>query len=99
MTDHDRVCHRQFVFTIPKRFRLYFRYDRKLLGDLCQVAWPDFHGSEGGNSKTPVNPDFFLLGLPHTPELLNLDFHRFIRFDSGRRLLGQLHSHSCQKEF
>jgi hypothetical protein len=27
------------VFTIPKRFRLYFRYDRKLPGDLCQVAW------------------------------------------------------------
>jgi len=33
------VAHRQFVFTIPKRLRLYFRYDRKLLGDLCQVAW------------------------------------------------------------
>jgi hypothetical protein len=34
-----RVAHRQFVFTIPKRFRLYFRYDRKLLGNPCQAAW------------------------------------------------------------
>jgi len=27
------------VFTIPKRLRLYFRYDRSLLGALCQAAW------------------------------------------------------------
>jgi len=33
------VAHRQFVFTIPKRLRLYFRYDRSLLGGLCQAAW------------------------------------------------------------
>jgi hypothetical protein len=39
----EHVCaevpHRQFVFTIPKRLRLYFRYDRSLLGALCQAAW------------------------------------------------------------
>lgn len=33
------VTHRQWVFTIPKRLRLYFRYDRKLLGKLCRAAW------------------------------------------------------------
>jgi hypothetical protein len=33
------VAHRQLVFTIPKRFRLYCRYDRKLLGRLARVAW------------------------------------------------------------
>ena len=33
------VAHRQFVFTIPKRLRIYFRYDRSLLGSLCQAAW------------------------------------------------------------
>jgi hypothetical protein len=27
------------VFTIPKRLRLYFRYDRKLLGKLCRAAY------------------------------------------------------------
>ena len=33
------VPHRQFVFTIPKRLRIYFRFDRRLLGQLCRVAW------------------------------------------------------------
>jgi hypothetical protein len=33
------VDHRQFVFTIPKRFRIYFRYSRKLLGKLSMAAW------------------------------------------------------------
>jgi len=33
------VAHRQLVFTIPKRFRLFFRYDRTLLGDLARAAW------------------------------------------------------------
>lgn len=33
------VPHRQFVFTIPKRLRVYFRFDRKLLGDLSKAAW------------------------------------------------------------
>lgn len=33
------VPHRQFVFTIPKRFRFYFRYDRSLLGKLRRCAW------------------------------------------------------------
>jgi hypothetical protein len=30
------VPHRQWVFTLPKRLRIYFRYDRKLL---CRAAW------------------------------------------------------------
>jgi prepilin-type processing-associated H-X9-DG protein len=34
----EHVCaevpHRQFVFTIPKRLRIYFRFDRRLLGQL-----------------------------------------------------------------
>jgi hypothetical protein len=34
-----QVPHRQFVFTIPKRLRIYFRFDRSLLGDLGQAAW------------------------------------------------------------
>jgi hypothetical protein len=33
------VPHRQFVFTIPKRFRLYFRFDRALLRKLPPLAW------------------------------------------------------------
>jgi len=35
----EDVPHRQVVFTIPKRLRVYFRYDRTLLGDLAGCAW------------------------------------------------------------
>ena len=29
----------EFVFTIPKRLRIYFRYDRTLLSSLIHAAW------------------------------------------------------------
>jgi hypothetical protein len=32
------VPHRQVVFTIPKRLRVFFKYKRRLLGDLCRSA-------------------------------------------------------------
>jgi hypothetical protein len=38
----EHVCaevpHRQFVFTIPKRLRIYFRFERRLLGQLFRAA-------------------------------------------------------------
>ena len=33
------VPHRQYVFSIPKMLRLYFKYDRSLLTGLCQCAY------------------------------------------------------------
>jgi hypothetical protein len=35
----EDVPHRQVVFTIPKRLRIFFRYDRRLLGELAACAW------------------------------------------------------------
>jgi hypothetical protein len=35
----EEVPHRQVVLTIPKRLRIYFRYDRKLLGELAGCGW------------------------------------------------------------
>ncbi|MBD3243516.1 MAG: hypothetical protein GF331_23195 [Chitinivibrionales bacterium] len=35
----DSVPHRQWVLTVPKRLRVYFRYDRSLLGKKCQAAY------------------------------------------------------------
>ena len=32
------VPHRQVVFTIPKRLRIFFKFKRRLLGDLCRCA-------------------------------------------------------------
>ena len=33
------VPHRQYVFTVPKRLRPFFLYDRRLLGELSRVAY------------------------------------------------------------
>lgn len=35
----DHVPHRQYVFTVPKRLRPYFLYDRRLLGRLSRIAY------------------------------------------------------------
>ena len=35
----EDVPHRQVVFSVPKRLRIFFRYDRKLLGELAGCAW------------------------------------------------------------
>ena len=35
----EDVPHRQVVFTIPKRLQVFFRYDRRLLGELAGCAW------------------------------------------------------------
>ena len=35
----EQFPHRQWVFSIPKRLRPYFMYDRKLLPKLSQCAW------------------------------------------------------------
>jgi len=46
------VPHEQWVFTLPKRLRLFFLYDRTLLGDLARCAW--------GTVR-----DLYLAGLPN----------------------------------
>ena len=40
MSEHicAAVPHCQFVFTIPKRLRIYFRFERRLLGEVCRGA-------------------------------------------------------------
>ena len=40
MSEHicAAVPHWQFVFTIPKRLRIYFRFERRLLGEVCRAA-------------------------------------------------------------
>ena len=48
------VPHRQWVFTIPKRIRLYFRFDSKLLGELPRLAAKvisDFYREALGDDK------------------------------------------------
>ncbi len=35
----EEVTQQQYVFTIPKIIRPYFKFDQKLLGKLCLCAW------------------------------------------------------------
>ena len=36
----EKVLHRPYVFTLPKMLRIYFEYDRQLLGKLSPCAYP-----------------------------------------------------------
>ncbi|MBN1982683.1 MAG: hypothetical protein JW795_14205 [Chitinivibrionales bacterium] len=48
----EKMPHRQRVFTLPKRFRIYVRFDRSLLGTLCSLAYEtvrEFLASELGD--------------------------------------------------
>ena len=79
----EDVPHRQVVFTIPKRLRIFFRYDRKLLGELAACAWRalelyfevSFHGAE----VTPGAVGF----LQTAGELLNFHPHVHILVTDG----------------
>jgi len=51
----ENVIHQQYVLTIPKIIRLYFKYDRSLLGKLCLCGWEtkDIFYDHDNNSGTP----------------------------------------------
>ena len=42
------VPHRQYVLTVPKRLRIFFRFDRRLLGQLMRLACPALNGGQFG---------------------------------------------------
>jgi hypothetical protein len=60
------VAHRQVVLTIPKMLRAYFRFDRRLLGDLCRAA-----------AETLVASFRILLGEPDAEPGLVVCVHSF----------------------
>jgi hypothetical protein len=50
------VPHRQIVFTIPNMLRLFFKYKRRLLGELCCLALrslPRHFEALAGSALTP----------------------------------------------
>jgi hypothetical protein len=79
----EDVHHRQVVFTIPKRLRIFFRYDRKLLGELAACAWRAlrlyFDVSFDGAEVTPGAVGF----LQTSGELLNFHPHVHILVTDG----------------
>ena len=69
------VPHRQLVFTIPKRLRIYCRYDRSLLGQLARAAWLTvgevYHQVLDRDDVTPG----MLAGIQTFGELIHLNPH------------------------
>ncbi len=79
----EDVPHRQVVFTIPKRLRVFFRYDRKLLGELAGCAWRSlklyFATYFDGAGVTPGAAGF----LQTSGELLNFHPHVHVLVTDG----------------
>jgi len=72
------VPHRQFVFTIPKRLRIYFRYDRTLLGKLAHAAWEtvrDVFLEEVGDTDTDIVFPAMVAGIQTFGDLINFHPH------------------------
>jgi hypothetical protein len=86
------VPHRQWVFSIPKRMRIYFMYDRKLLSALSRCAWrvlsvylrqPQFKY----RVKTVVSRRHFAVGDHVEPDKSELRFrNEFYGFDVNVRV-------------
>ncbi len=94
------------MFTIPKRLRLFFRYDRKLLGELASCAWRAlefyFEVSVDGADVRPGAVGF----LQTAGELLNFHPHVHILVtdggfgpDRGFRHLPRLNSRHLERLF
>jgi hypothetical protein len=79
----EDVPHRQVVFTIPKRLRIFFRYDRKLLGELAACAWRAlklyFEAYFDGAGVTPGAVGF----VQTAGELLNFHPHVHVLITDG----------------
>jgi hypothetical protein len=71
----EEVTHRQFVFTLPKRLRIYFRYDRTLLGDFSKAAWETvrdvFREEVGYDDSIPA----MITGIQTSGDLINFHPH------------------------
>ena len=64
---------RQLIFTIPKRLRIYFRYDRSLLKHLYTAAWQTWQ--EFVRMRFPYGTPGAVMALHTAGDLLNWHPH------------------------
>ena len=69
------VPHRQYVWTIPKRLRIYFRYDRRLLGRLSSLAWETIVETYRDLTGAPDALPGMIAGIQTFGELLHFHAH------------------------
>jgi hypothetical protein len=67
----ERVPHQHCGFTLPKRLRVYFRYDRSLNNILFQAAATAVHSVLGSDTQIPA----LILTLQTAGEALNFNPH------------------------
>ena len=67
----ERVPHQHCGFTLPKRLRVYFRYDRSLNNILFQAAATAVHSVLGSDTQTPA----LILTMQTAGEALNFNPH------------------------
>ncbi len=65
--------HAHTVFTVPKRLRVYFKYDRKLLSGLYQAAWKAWQ--DAVDDELPGMSAGAVMALHTAGELLNWHPH------------------------
>ena len=63
-------AYRHVVWSIPKRFRVYFRFDRELISKLYQAAWQAWNDIVGASGKTGA-----IMALHTAGDLLNFHPH------------------------
>jgi hypothetical protein len=82
------VPHRQIVFTIPKRLRVFFKFDRRLLGDLCRCALRSlsrYFEVVAGSALTPG----VIAAIQTFGDRINLHMHlHFLMTEGGVFFLG-----------
>jgi len=69
------VPHRQFVFTIPKMLRVYFRRDRRLLGKLSQCAAEALKTLFRAACKDPAAVPGIIMAIQTYGDLVNFHPH------------------------
>jgi hypothetical protein len=67
----ERIPHRHCGFTVPKRLRAYFRYDRRLNGILFRAAYAAVRTALGSDTQSPA----LILTLQTAGEALNFNPH------------------------
>jgi len=83
--------HRQVVFTIPKMLRIFFKYKRRLLGDLCQAAVQAFLKYLQATTDTDLRPGV-VASIQTFEAKINLHVHlHFLVTEGGEDSDGRFH--------
>ena len=86
------VPHRQIVFTVPKMLRIFFKYNRRLLGLLCRLALRSLTGYFEAASGSELRPGV-IAAIQTFGDRINFHPHlHFLATEGGVDKAGLFHS-------